>query len=90
MAEDLRGRNALITGGAKRIGRAIGLALAGRGVNIVFNYRKSGPEADETRKADRGTRRPGVGCPGGLDGNGRLRPADGGSTGQPSGKWTSW
>jgi len=50
MAADLRGRNALITGGAKRIGRAIGLALAARGVNIIFNYRKSGPEANETRE----------------------------------------
>ncbi len=50
MVADLSGRNALVTGGAKRIGRAIGLALAARGVNVVFNFRKSGREADETRE----------------------------------------
>lgn len=47
MAERLSGRTALITGGAKRIGRATALALANEGVNVVINYRKSAAEAGE-------------------------------------------
>ncbi len=37
----------LVTGGAKRIGRAIALALAGRGYNIALHYLTSEPEARE-------------------------------------------
>jgi 3-oxoacyl-[acyl-carrier protein] reductase len=35
---DLRGRCAIVTGGATGIGRAIALELARQGVNIAFNY----------------------------------------------------
>ncbi len=42
----LRGKTALVTGAARRIGRAIALALAGEGANVVVHYR--GPE-DEAR-----------------------------------------
>jgi pteridine reductase len=45
---DLRGRTALVTGGAKRIGRVICLRLAEEGVNVVFTYRKSATEASRT------------------------------------------
>jgi 3-oxoacyl-[acyl-carrier protein] reductase/pteridine reductase len=38
----------LITGGAKRIGRAIALALAGAGADITITYRNSSDEAVET------------------------------------------
>lgn len=35
---DLRGRNAIVTGSSRGIGRGIALALAREGVNIVLNY----------------------------------------------------
>ncbi len=44
---DLRGQVALITGAAKRIGRAVALALAEEGVHIVIHYNHSAGEADE-------------------------------------------
>ncbi len=43
----LAGGTALITGGAKRLGREIALALAGRGMNIVLHYHTSGAAAAE-------------------------------------------
>ena len=44
----LRGQTALITGAAKRIGRAIALAYANAGADIAITYRKSSAEAEET------------------------------------------
>lgn len=51
MAHDLfalNGRVALVTGGAKRIGRAISLHLAGEGADIAVHYRGSDRAAQET------------------------------------------
>lgn len=45
---DLDGRTALITGGATRVGRAIGLALAEAGCHIVIHYHSSETEAEST------------------------------------------
>jgi NAD(P)-dependent dehydrogenase (short-subunit alcohol dehydrogenase family) len=42
---------ALVTGGAKRIGRAIALALAGAGWDIAVHYGRSAAEAGETVRA---------------------------------------
>jgi pteridine reductase len=43
---ELRGKTAVVTGSAVRIGRQICLELAGRGANVVINYRSSaGPAA---------------------------------------------
>ena len=50
--ENLR-RAALITGGAKGIGRAICLALAENGMNIAVNYAGSAAAAEETAAACR-------------------------------------
>lgn len=43
----MQGQTALVTGAAKRIGRAIALALADEGVNIVVHYNTSRDEAEE-------------------------------------------
>ncbi len=44
----LRGRTALVTGGARRIGRAIALALGRAGVNVIVHYGHSAREAEDT------------------------------------------
>ena len=41
----LRGRTALITGAAKRVGRQTALAFADEGANVVVHYRSSEDEA---------------------------------------------
>lgn len=45
---ELRGATAVVTGGARRLGRAITLALAQAGANVVINHHHSGADADET------------------------------------------
>jgi NAD(P)-dependent dehydrogenase (short-subunit alcohol dehydrogenase family) len=44
----LKDRTALVTGGAVRVGRAIALALAGRGARVAITYRSSAAEAEQT------------------------------------------
>jgi NAD(P)-dependent dehydrogenase (short-subunit alcohol dehydrogenase family) len=41
-------KTALVTGGAHRVGKAITLALAGAGANVVINYHRSADAAAET------------------------------------------
>lgn len=45
---ELHGRTALVTGAARRVGRAIALAVAGRGADVVIHYKSSVAEARET------------------------------------------
>ena len=44
----LHGKSALVTGGARRIGREIALALAKAGADVAITYRKSSTEAART------------------------------------------
>ncbi len=46
----LSGKSALVTGGARRIGRAIALALAEAGADVCITYLKSKDEAARTAK----------------------------------------
>jgi NAD(P)-dependent dehydrogenase (short-subunit alcohol dehydrogenase family) len=46
--QPLRGKTALITGGAKRLGRASALALAQAGADVAITFRKSSREAQQT------------------------------------------
>ena len=48
---DLSGKAALVTGGAKRVGRAIVLELARAGCDLAVHYRSSHSEAEETATA---------------------------------------
>jgi 3-oxoacyl-[acyl-carrier protein] reductase/pteridine reductase len=50
-SEPLLGKAALVTGGARRIGREIALQLAAAGAEVTITYRTSRHEAEETIKA---------------------------------------
>ncbi len=45
---EVKGAVALVTGGARRVGRAITLALCERGANVAVHYRTSAEDAEET------------------------------------------
>lgn len=48
MDSGLKGKVALVTGGARDVGRAIALALGAEGVTVAVNYLRSKADADET------------------------------------------
>ncbi len=62
--ESLKGKSALVTGAAKRIGRQLALSLAEAGADVAITYRGSEEEAEQTRKdlADYGVRAIAVQC----------------------------
>ena len=48
VAMEIAGRNAVVTGGAHRIGRALTLGLASAGANVYIHYNRSAELAEET------------------------------------------
>lgn len=46
---DLQNKNVLVTGAARRIGRATALAFAERGANVIVHYNQSQSPAEQTR-----------------------------------------
>ena len=48
MQADFRGRRALVTGAARKVGRAIALELGERGADVAVHFRSSRAEAEET------------------------------------------
>ncbi len=50
---DIKGQTALITGAAKRLGRAIALQLARNGVNVIIHFNTSAKEAEMVAEAAR-------------------------------------
>ena len=50
-AEPLAGKTVLVSGGARRIGRAIALALAQAGADVAVSWRASQHEAGQTAAA---------------------------------------
>src|SRR5437868_14249767 len=48
MAKPLQGQTVLITGGARRLGRAIALKLASAGADVAITFRNSAREAQAT------------------------------------------
>src|SRR5882724_7709326 len=48
LSKPLRGKTALVTGGARRLGRASALALAEAGADVAITFRDSAREARET------------------------------------------
>ncbi len=69
----LQGKVCLVTGGTRGIGRAIVLALAEAGADVVFNYQHSSEQAEEVlqQATEKGVRakaaRADVGVPGEVD-----------------------
>jgi NAD(P)-dependent dehydrogenase (short-subunit alcohol dehydrogenase family) len=47
---EIQGKTALVTGGAHRVGKAMVMALAGEGANVVINYHASADEAEATAR----------------------------------------
>lgn|SRR5699024_665090 len=45
---DINGKNAIVTGGSRGVGREIALALAREGANVVLTYRGNYSQAEET------------------------------------------
>ncbi len=48
MSDSIKGKTALVTGAAQRIGRAIALALAQAGINVVVHFNTSVKQAEDT------------------------------------------
>lgn len=52
----MKGKTVIVTGGAKGIGRAVALAFASEGADIVLNYRSTAPDAVKAEIEEKGVR----------------------------------
>ncbi len=52
----MKGKTVIVTGGAKGIGRAVALAFADEGADIVLNYRSTSPDAVKAEIEARGVK----------------------------------
>ncbi len=52
-AADLHGKTALVTGASRGIGASVARILAGRGADVVVNYRSKAPRAEEVAETVR-------------------------------------
>ena len=50
MCTELKGKYALVTGAARGFGKAIAINLAGHGVKVAVNYRRSITDAENVVK----------------------------------------
>jgi 3-oxoacyl-[acyl-carrier protein] reductase len=57
LMNDLQGKVALVTGSSRGIGRAIAIALAGAGADVIVNFRERGAEAQAVEKHIRSLQR---------------------------------
>jgi 3-oxoacyl-[acyl-carrier protein] reductase len=55
-SKKLQGKNALVTGGSRGIGRSIVLALAEQGANVMFTYRSNDDAAKEVEGSAKGSK----------------------------------
>ena len=63
MGNELQGRIALVTGSSRGIGRAIAVALAGRGADVAVNYNRNESAGREVCAQIRGMGRRSVPVP---------------------------
>jgi pteridine reductase len=63
---DLRGRAALVTGAGHRVGRAIAVALGGRGMRVAVHYNAASAGAEQTLREVRAAGGDGFTVPGDL------------------------
>ncbi len=55
-SKKLQGKNALVTGGSRGIGRSIVLALTAQGANVIFTYKNNEEAAKEVENSAKGSK----------------------------------
>ena len=87
---DLTGKSAVVTGGSRGIGRAIGLRLARQGADVCFSYRGNAAGGRGDRRRHRGARPPSAGGPGRRQRTRRPQTPWSRPPSRPMARSTSW